>query len=274
MEEPNGLPETSNSRLNFQPIKNKLPYIIGVFVLLLFGTISTTIYIQYLETKSELSEFKSDPDVLAFKENNDLIDIVGRHVLIPTNIEPTIATVRDSEKLKQQPFFANVENGDKVIIFPTLERAIVYRPAIDKIIEAAPVNITDLEQTVNNNQEAAENSQVLGDSSITEAEQVIPAKIVVLNGTRIPGLAAKTAELIEEYFDKNEIEIIEVTNAEEAYDESTIYSRTVNEELLSKILEFIGGKVSNDLPEIEKDYSTDITIIVGKDFAEQNYQEE
>lgn len=75
-------------------------------------------------------------DVLAANEANDILESVGRLMELP-NEEPTIATVSDVEKLTDQQFFAKAQNGDKVIIFPNSQKAILYRPATDKIIEIA-----------------------------------------------------------------------------------------------------------------------------------------
>jgi len=60
---------------------------------------------------------------------------------LPKDEEPTIATVLDKEKLKDQLFFAKAENGDKVIIYSKNQKAILYRPSINKIIDVAPISI-------------------------------------------------------------------------------------------------------------------------------------
>lgn len=47
----------------------------------------------------------------------------------------------DPEKLRDQPFFANAQRGDKVLIYANAKKAILYNPPSNKIIEVAPVNI-------------------------------------------------------------------------------------------------------------------------------------
>jgi hypothetical protein len=61
-------------------------------------------------------------------------------MVLPADETPTIATVSDPEKLKDQPFFANAKKGDKVLIFSNSAKAILYSPTEDKIVEVAPIN--------------------------------------------------------------------------------------------------------------------------------------
>ncbi len=66
---------------------------------------------------------------------------VSRIMVLPANEEPTLATVTDLSKLKDQPFFANAQEGDKVLIYPRSPKAILYSPSKDKIIEVSSVNL-------------------------------------------------------------------------------------------------------------------------------------
>jgi hypothetical protein len=67
---------------------------------------------------------------------DDILEKVGKLIDIP-NETPTVATVSDVTKLTGQEFFAKAQNGDKVIIFPKAQKAILYRPGTNKIIEVA-----------------------------------------------------------------------------------------------------------------------------------------
>lgn len=60
---------------------------------------------------------------------------------LPVDEKPTIATVTDITKVKDQPFFAHAQNGDKVLLFSKAGKAILYRPSTKKIIELAPIDL-------------------------------------------------------------------------------------------------------------------------------------
>lgn len=77
----------------------------------------------------------------AEQEAKDLIEKVSKLVVLPQDETPTIATVSDVEKLKDQPFFANAKNGYKVLIYTNAKKAILYDPFENKIVEIAPVNL-------------------------------------------------------------------------------------------------------------------------------------
>jgi hypothetical protein len=58
-----------------------------------------------------------------------------------------MATVLEQDKLKDQPFFARAQNGDKVIIYTQNKKAILYRPSENRIIEVAPLVVSEDENT-------------------------------------------------------------------------------------------------------------------------------
>lgn len=69
-----------------------------------------------------------------------IIDKVSRHIVLPTDVEPTVATIADVETLRQRnAFYSKAENGDHLIVTP--DRAILYDPDKDIILDVAPVQI-------------------------------------------------------------------------------------------------------------------------------------
>ncbi|MEO6761593.1 MAG: hypothetical protein ABI220_04440 [Candidatus Saccharimonadales bacterium] len=65
---------------------------------------------------------------------------ISKHYLLPTNETPALATVTDSKKV-QSAFAGKVEDGDKILIYQTNRKAVVYRPSIDRIVDVEPVSI-------------------------------------------------------------------------------------------------------------------------------------
>lgn len=99
-------------------------------------------YLDLRHTKQELEAIKNNPNQKTKEEVRDIIDKVGKLVILPQNEDPTIATVTDPAKLSDQPFFANSKSGDKVLIYQEASRAVLYRPSENKVIEIAPLNLT------------------------------------------------------------------------------------------------------------------------------------
>lgn len=95
---------------------------------------------KYNQAQNEVKRL-SNPQESAREETRQLIAKVGVLVEVPTDEPPTVATVTDASKLKDQAFFAKTQNGDKVLIYTQSKRAILYRPSTNKIIEIAPVNL-------------------------------------------------------------------------------------------------------------------------------------
>jgi len=94
-------------------------------------------YRQYRLAQQRLS----NPTEFAKEEAKSLVARVGKLIDLPTDEEPTIATVSDVAKLANQPFFAKAKNGDKVLIYTNAKKAILYNPELNKILNVAPVNI-------------------------------------------------------------------------------------------------------------------------------------
>lgn len=114
-----------------------------VIAILFIAAIGTAAYYvkRYHESQQQVKKLSSNPTLTAQQQNQDLISKVGKLTVLPTGETPTIATVTDITKLKDQPFFANAQNGDKVLIYTGAKKAYLYRPSTNKLINIAPVNI-------------------------------------------------------------------------------------------------------------------------------------
>jgi cytoskeletal protein RodZ len=72
-----------------------------------------------------------------------ILEEVGTLYELPEGETPTIATVQDIEKLKDQPFFSGAQNGDQLIVFDESSTAILYRPSEKRLVKVGPINIDD-----------------------------------------------------------------------------------------------------------------------------------
>jgi len=118
------------------PLRGKKNLVFGLVIILLVASMGTAAFLY-----AQVVELKQDPQKRLQQEAEGLIERVGRLVVLPEEERPTIATVSDVEQIKDQPFFANAKNGDKVLIYTNARKAILYDPVNDKIVEIAPLNI-------------------------------------------------------------------------------------------------------------------------------------
>lgn len=116
--------------------------VLGVIVLA--ALIVAFLILQLTNDRKELQQEVdrlSNRQAAAEDEAEQLKQEVGQLIELPADESPTIATVVDANKVKNQSFFANTQNGDKVLLFPKAGKAILYRPSTKKIIEVAPINL-------------------------------------------------------------------------------------------------------------------------------------
>jgi hypothetical protein len=71
-------------------------------------------------------------------DTSQVVSRVGNMMLLPEET-PTIATVSDLSKLQGQKFFAHASKGDIVLMYAKAQKAILYSPSQNKIIEVAPI---------------------------------------------------------------------------------------------------------------------------------------
>ncbi len=106
----------------------------GVLAVLLIGFLVQ----NYISTRNELKKV-TDPAAAVAAEANKLADKVGKYLELPSGETPTVATVKNVEQLNNQTFFERAKNGDKILVYPSAKRAVLYRPSTNKVIEYAPI---------------------------------------------------------------------------------------------------------------------------------------
>lgn len=129
-------------------------------VILILGIVAFYFYNQY-------QNIKKNPNQVAKAETEALVAEVGKLIDLPKDETPTVATVLDKEKLKDQPFFANAQNGDKILIYTKAKKAIIYRPKENKLINVGPIAIDQKAQVqvaiVNAGGDSADTEKKLND---------------------------------------------------------------------------------------------------------------
>lgn len=114
----------------------------------IFGLIILALIIApsaYFYKKSQDAEKKlANSSEVNQKVVDDVVSKVNRLYLLPTDEKPTLVTVTDVSKVKEQPFFSRAENGDKALVYTQSRKAILYRPSKDVVVEVAPLNVDSL----------------------------------------------------------------------------------------------------------------------------------
>ncbi len=221
--------------------------LIGVIILLVLISAGGGYYLytQYQKSQHELQLAKTDPATLqkaAQEEVKRLVGDVGKLIELPNGEEPTVATITDIEKLKNQPFFQKAKNGDKVLIYTNAKKAILYDPNAHKILDVAPVNI--------------------GSSSARESQ----AKIVVRNGTTTVGLTNKVEADLKKAFP--ELNVVAKDNAIKTDYEKTIVValNDAAKDAAASLAKALNAQTADVLPGGEnKPKDGDILILIGKD---------
>lgn len=101
-------------------------------------------FYKYQQTKKDLAKAYSaeGQKELAKKEIDEILDRVRKHIVLPADEEPVIATITDKDLLaSEQPFYKNAHNGDRVIAYMTARKAIIYDPVNDVIVNAGPIYV-------------------------------------------------------------------------------------------------------------------------------------
>jgi hypothetical protein len=95
----------------------------------------------YITTRNELTRLSAAEDS-GKSEVEKLVNEIGANLRLPDET-PTLATVSDAAKLKDQEFFKHAKNGDRVLIFAETGKALLYRPSEKKVIEYSKVNLSN-----------------------------------------------------------------------------------------------------------------------------------
>lgn len=95
---------------------------------------------ELTQTEQQLDEVKKSTQKSGEEVAREVLAKVRNHMEIAETPAPTVATIVDVEKLKQtNEFYQKAKNGDHLII--TQNRAILYAPDRDRIIDVVPVRV-------------------------------------------------------------------------------------------------------------------------------------
>lgn len=168
-----------------------------------------------------------------------LVNKVGRLMQLPTNEQPTVATVTDQAQLSQQPFFDNAKNGDKVLLYTKNKLAILYSPSENKIINVGPIN---------------------GSLSYDKFS------VSISNGTKNSQYTNDVVTQLNASFP--EAKVAEKSSASQTYPDTIVIPvNSSDDNIAAMIANVIGGKIGI-VPIGETTPNTDILIIIGQNYSD------
>lgn len=81
------------------------------------------------------------------KATQEILAKVGQLIILPDE-KPTFATILDAKKLiAEQSFYAGAVNGDQLLIYQKAQKAIIYSPTKNILVNVGPVYFNDATTT-------------------------------------------------------------------------------------------------------------------------------
>ncbi len=118
--------------------RTRLKLLVGSFffvALIGFGVAGYAFY-HVSDVQGELSTLRE----ARTQTKDQLVEEIGKMIILPEGEVPTIATVVDPELLRDQPFFKNAKAGDRVLIYAKDSRAVLYDPVAKRVVEIGYLN--------------------------------------------------------------------------------------------------------------------------------------
>ena len=217
----------------FKPI-----LIIIIIILVLFGGYFSLNQLGYIKAMKLALDIQKKTALS--KEDQKLLNQVKQCIMLPEDINPTMAEITDVEALrKSQPtFFATAENGQHLIIYS--DQAIIFDTKINKIVKVGPVQF-------NNTQEA-----------------VAPVLFAIYNSTSDESKTAAMEEKLTSTFNNAVVTIKEEAKGEN-YEKTMVIDLVGNNPEMNKIAEAVGGIVAQLPSDEEKPKGVAVLIIIGND---------
>lgn len=206
--------------------------LIILFIVLLVGA-GVVGYLFYQEKQ------KPDNSVeLADYEVQQMKSEIGKLILLPSDQEPTVATIVDIEKLKETnpTFYKNASNGDKILVYT--DKAILYDPDNNIILDVAPIVTDPSSQT-------ASLSIEVRDASVQMDLEEISAEVGKVGSQFV--IASKSESALTS---ANGIEIFVVSN-----DQTKL-------QMAQALATSMGAQVIETLPQGERAPATGVDVVI------------
>ena len=209
-------------------------------------------YNGYAKTKKELA-FLTDPkakEEVVKKEITQLVNSLKKLVVLPEDETPTVATITDAEAMaKEQPFYADAHNGDKLLVYTQARKAFIFDPNRNILVNVGPIYMDDKTQ-----------SSTSTGAGTPEIKQI---SVEVRNGSNTPGKGTAMASELKK--DAN-ISVVSASNADNKDYQGIMvidFTAGVRTAEINALAAKLEAKVVSELPSGERASSAEALVIVG-----------
>lgn len=112
--------------------KIQMPLFLGI----LLSIVAASAFIGFILGHTN----KQPSQATSIVRSSDLLTEIDKTYKLPLDEQPTIVTIKDHDKLKDQIFFKDARNGDKLVVYSNAKLAIIYRATEHKLINVGPIN--------------------------------------------------------------------------------------------------------------------------------------
>jgi hypothetical protein len=235
-----------------QKTRLSIPLVIGALIVMVILGGSVYYFYRYQSQQDLLL----NPNKAAEQDLKDTVSRVRKLMALPKE-DPSLATVTDKSQLADQPFFKNAQNGDRVLMYLKEQKAIIYRPSTNQIVDVGPINITSAS-------DSAQQENVAGVA--TDSAQKKPVTIAIYNGTTVAGLASVTETELKSKIPNAQV-IAKQNAALSNYTKNEVIDvKGTNAAYAKEVAAALNGTVVK-APQGETMPQADILIIAGKETA-------
>ncbi len=116
--------------------KSQKIFILIVGLLALGLGIGIALYYHHIKQELRMMSTPAGQEAAAKEEVQETLMALKKLVDVPAE-EPVVATIKNVEELqKESAFYKGASNGDKLILFSQAQRAYIYSPSRQKLVNA------------------------------------------------------------------------------------------------------------------------------------------
>ena len=187
----------------------------------------------------------------------ELIERVGRFLVLPSDEQPSVAAISDAVSLSErQAFYKDAKDGDILIVYSS--KAIIYDAEADKLVNVGPIVRTDIEpSTASGSEDTMEEPEPTAEPTEITIE--------VRNGTSTAGLAGAMSSELKEF---DVFDVQTPGDASKSYTETVIVDLTGGADdgksaAVALLADEINAEVVTELPAGERTSEYDVLILIG-----------